>query len=1073
MSTENMQQTLDHILDGLKSNDPVRSMDAMSELGTLNASSPAILKALEHIAMDGGTEELQKSAKQLLGNRVHQFVRRNINKLDRQHREFLLERIGEWEADGLIEPGRAGIIRQRYDFDTLTHPTQHKPVEDAVQHVPALEKESSLPLPPTPTAPRPSLMETLLSEASIKIYLYLGAFFVIASALILAAVVEAVRLPILAVATLAFGGAALAIHKRLPQPGFALFIIFSFLLPIDANVLEETLGLSEPSLSIYWTVVFLAMTIIWGLSIWFYSSSFFSMVAFVSLSLAFYRAGQIFDTEPELQIFLGMLASLAGLAGTSSLRKWKDNKFALPVFLLSQLQVLGLLLVSLVFAIIHSIDSDISNGWWVLISLTWLAAASFYALSNILNPTFFFPWMAVAALLPLPWFFLNTFHATQTGYAFGFWLWGAVFALASEAVFRLKSEKIGTYHFALLAGSALLFLAGFYLALTWDRPALTFAIFGLTALVYAAIHLLRPRWFVWSAALLGALFAYFTFFQLPILKRLEVPFIYQVLIASILLVVPELFSKTSLSLKAESRWPAIGLGILVFLPGIALALADFDHTGRGALVLIVYAILFTLHALHSNYEWLGYFAAAAESLAIIYALDHFNLDLWLPALTVLAVLYYAAGFFFRKRVNNMKAWSDVFIISGLTLGLLLSLASFVWTQEMAGWYIIVIALLFIVEMLTRPLVLLELVVETLLSLALYLILDDFNVRGLEHFAFGASLIWLGGDLILGRLNRERRTYRPIVLGVGYTWVLMTTFFLWDEPDAIVPTIYLSLYTVFFVLYAFLHNKPRLGYLATTFLSLTLIKICEMLNVEQWIFPLIALALIYYLSGYWLRRNQKANGWDYVLLYSGLGLAVLVSFASPLHTGLGSSIPVAITATLFAAEAFALRNVWWALPANALYLISYFMILAELNVDEPQFYSMGAALLGMLMHHLLTRAGSKTGAFIAGMLSQLVLLGTTYIQMLSTERLLFFFVLFIQSMVVLVYGLIQRSRSLVITPIVFAVLGVVTVVYSALKGLGPVILIGSTGIVLLTAGIVAVLMRERITRLGEQLSEWKP
>ena len=362
---------------------------------------------------------------------------------------------------------------------------------------------------------------------------------------------------------------------------------------------------------------------------------------------------------------------------------------------------------------------------------------------------------------------------------------------------------------------------------------------------------------------------------------------------------------------------------------------------------------------------------------------------------------------------------------------------------------------------------------TLLSLALYLILDDFYVRSIEHFVFGASLIWLGGDMVLGRINGEKRAYSPIILIVGYTLVLMSTFFLWDESDAVIPTIYLSLYTVFFMLYAFLHNKPRRGYLATTFLALALIKFCEILNVEEWIFPLIALSVLYYLSGYWLRRNQNADGWDNMFINSGLGLAVLVSFASPFHDGSDTSIPVAIAATLFAAEAFALRKVWWALPANALYLISYFMILAELDVDEPQFYSIGAALLGMLMHYLLTRAGSKTGAFVAGMLSQLVLLGTTYIQMLSTERLLFFFILFIQSMVVMVYGLIQRSRSLVITPIVFAVLGVVTVVYSALKGLGPVILIGSTGIVLLTAGIVAVLMRERITKLGAQLSDWKP
>jgi hypothetical protein len=262
-------------------------------------------------------------------------------------------------------------------------------------------------------------------------------------------------------------------------------------------------------------------------------------------------------------------------------------------------------------------------------------------------------------------------------------------------------------------------------------------------------------------------------------------------------------------------------------------------------------------------------------------------------------------------------------------------------------------------------------------------------------------------------------------------------------------------------------------MATGFLPLAVIKFCEVVNIEKWIFPLIALALLYYVTGYWLRRNRKTNGWDSMLRYSGLALGVLTSFSAPFQGGLDAAIPVALAATLFAVEAFALRNAWWVLPANALYLLSYFMILTELNVDEPQFFSIGAALLGIVMHALLTRAGSRTGAFIMGMLSQFVLLGTTYIQMASTERLLFFVILFVQGLIVLVYGLIQRSRSLVFAPIVFVVLGVVTVIYSALKGLGTVILIGSTGVVLLLAGIIAVLLRERITRLSEQLSDWRP
>lgn len=1083
MANNDVQRTLDRILAELKSGDSARCSSAIQELNTLDFSSPAIVRELEKLAAHPPDEELRRRAVQALTTRVHRFVHAKTNKLNSEDRALLLKQIQEWQEDGLLEASTADVIRQRYNFDIGISSAAPQPFDQAPsarisqgRPAPVIEKESAPPAvqqPAVPAGPPPSLLQTLLSEASIKIYLYLGAFFVIASALILAALVEAARLPVLTVATLVFGGSAIALRRRLPQPSFALFIVFSFLLPIDANVLVERTGLSDPALSTYWTILFLIMAGIWGFSVWFYESRFFSAVAFVSLSLAFYRAGNIFSAEAESQIFLGMLASLVGLAGTWVLRKWKDDKFSSFVFWLAQLQVLGLLFISLITATVHVFVSDIFNAWWILIALTWLAAAFFYVLSDLLTPTFFFPWMAVAALLPLPWFFLETFTVTQPAYVLGFWVWGTVLALTSEAVFQLSFDKIKKYHWALLTGSISLFLTAVVIALDWDKPGLTFAILALTALVYTALHLLRPRWYVWSVALLSGLFAYFMFFQLPIIERLEVPFVYQFLIASILLVLPELFAGSPLSLKSETRWPAITLGIFVSIFGMTLALADLDHTGRGALALIIYAVLFTLHALHSKQEWLGYFAAATESLALIYVLDDLNLDLRLPALTLLSALYYATGFFFRRRADEMKAWGNVLINSALTLGVLLSLTSLALSKETSGWYVILIALLFLVETFARPLLWLELAVETLLSFALYLILGDFHVTYIGHFLFGASLIWLGGDLIFSRLNQGRRIHRSITLGAGYFLAFISTFALWDVSNPITPTIYYSLYAVFFALYAYLQDEPRLGYLATVPLPLALIKFCDTLNFEKWIFLLIALAVLYYLSGYWLRRNQKAEGWHEMLLYSGLGLGVLTSFAAPFQGGLDASIPVAIAATLFAAEGFARRNVWWALPANALYLMSYFMILAELNVDEPQYYSIGAALLGMLMHYLLTSAGSKTGAFITGMLSQLVLLGTTYIQMFSTEKLSFFFVLFVQSLVVLAYGLIQRSRSLVITPIAFAVLGVITVVYSALKGLGPVILIGSTGILLLMAGIAAVLMRERITRLGEQLSEWKP
>jgi hypothetical protein len=357
---EDTQKILDEILDNLKSADNARQLEGIRALEKADYSSKLIFFELEHLAIYG-VEEVRDAALAALNSKPSQYIASQLSRLSKYDRLTVLKEIEAWEQNGLIEPHQAEVLRGRYDYETKAIHSP-KPVPQVIP-----QAVSAVPAEVVPAGPRPSLIQTLLSEASIKIYLYLGAFFVIASALILAALVEAARLPILAVATLSFGGVALAVHKRLPQPSFAFFIVFSFLLLIDANVLEETLRFSGASRSVYWTIIFLAMAAIWSFSVWFYESRFFSAVAYISFSLAFYRAGETFETETELQIFFSMLASLAGLAGTFVLRKWKDSKFSLFVFLLAQLQVLGVLFASLLFVAIQSFDSDISNGWWMLI----------------------------------------------------------------------------------------------------------------------------------------------------------------------------------------------------------------------------------------------------------------------------------------------------------------------------------------------------------------------------------------------------------------------------------------------------------------------------------------------------------------------------------------------------------------------------------------------------------------------------------------------------------------------------------------------------------------------------------
>ncbi len=166
----------------------------------------------------------------------------------------------------------------------------------------------------------------------------------------------------------------------------------------------------------------------------------------------------------------------------------------------------------------------------------------------------------------------------------------------------------------------------------------------------------------------------------------------------------------------------------------------------------------------------------------------------------------------------------------MILGAVLSLASLALFKETSGWYIILVALLFAVEIFARPLAWLEVAVEALLSIALYLILDDFNVTQIGHFLFGASFIWLGGDLIFGYFVQEKRIHEPITLAVGYLLVLSSTLILWDAGKPGLLTIYLAVYAIFFALAAFLKKEPRLGYLATAYLALVIIKFCDVIEL---------------------------------------------------------------------------------------------------------------------------------------------------------------------------------------------------------------------------------------------------
>jgi hypothetical protein len=1262
---------------------PIR-LAAIEELAAQKYSSQALLGKLEKLALDDPNKRVRAAASQALKSPTHRFIQKRNNTLKRTDRKFLLSYIEEWQKTNLLSQEQAEVISTRYNFDLepVAPPPAPEPSPPSIP-VPEL-KQTEPPAPKQPPAPRPSLTQTLLSETSIKIALYLGSFFVISAAAILAAIVEAARLPILFIATALFAGGALLTRKRLPQPSFALFIVFSFLLPTDAVVLGDVLNLTGNANSFYWFGVMAAMALLWSFGTWFYASRLFSLAAFVALALSVSRLAELFNAEPEIYLLLLALVSLAGLGGSRLLKRWKNTKFSTPLFILVQLVQLGLNMYALVVVLVRI--EDFPSTWNLISAIFWLLTACFYALSDRIYPFVLFPWLAAGALYPVPMLFTFIFNTDAQPVAIASWTWGAALALASEAFPRIKiqSDILRRHTLPLLAVSIVVVISAILIGFV-AGPTYGFAFFLSSAILYAVIQILKPRVYVWIPALLFGLGAFFSFFTLPFMEGITIFIGYKFLAASLLTLVPDLFLKADFSESKSWRWPLRILGaILVTLNFSLLLPLTSTDIGHAAVVYGVYTIFFAVYALRFNTSWIGYLATASAAFSLIQSLRYFDLDIWLPALTGLAAVYYLGGWTIKSRPGG---WPGMLRISGLALTGLTSLAALFFPEKAYGWYLLVTGALFTFELFLRKNGWLEAGPAFFLPAAMVLLMQDFRLEPLSYYLLGLSLLWLTLDLVFERTFQGRRPFALPLRGLGALLVIGNSLYLLFDLDPVrAAWICFACYSIYFLIYALLRKLPALGCAFTSFLPLTIWYLLRDLNLDAWLLPMMipavlyyligfglarreklqpwsavlrtsglglaslaalvgvitaqgnsgwfsllasllfviemyqfqmdkaeagiqlflavgvftllgelrvfqdyqllaislallgtdlvlantykrgrliawysraagaifivfnsynilqgdtpvnvgaicfgiymlflltqallyripalgygtafyavltviktlkafgqddwllpvtALAIIFYGSGFFLRKRQRENRitdgsgllflkWPFVLWTSGLGAGLLATMVAPAHGGLSAAIPVAVTATMVAVEAFDRRNVWLGFPANALYLMAYFILLVELHQDEPQFFTIATAALGLLMHYLLTRAGSRTGAFITGMVSQLVLLSTTYIQFVSTGRLLFFAVLFFQALAVLVYGIVIRSRSLVITPIVFAVLSVGTALYGLLEGILPVILIGCTGIILLMAGILAVILRERIKQIGERFSDW--
>ncbi len=980
--------------------------------------------------------------------------------------QFILSEIEKWRKDGLLTERGAQILRRRYEIPPA--PSDTASVPESAQSVSSSASSSVSTIHPlSESVARPSLAQALLSETSIKIALYLGAFFVIAAALILAALVETLRLPILLGVSTLFGGGALALKKRLPQPSFVLWLVFSALLLISGGVLADLLDLSGAFLSGYWLVVLTVMSALWGFSTWLYTSRFFSLTAFGSLTVAAWHFANIFAPGNDLYLFALAAAGLFGLAGANLLKTWQSQKFALPLYLLVQAFELVILLVAAPWAL-YNLFENYAGAWWLFAALTWVTAFIFYTASDFIIPFPLFRFLAAGALIPVIWLALNEGEPSNTIFALGWWAWGLVLLLAGEITSLFKTDKVARFGLPLnLASLPLFFIAS--LVGTTENAWLGFGLFAASALTLSLTHIRRSRWWVWMAALACWVLAWYFFFSLPPIQALK---IHGIFIISGLLVQLSLLDwllPGGMTSHPAWRWPLRLFALLTLAVGSFVSLVALDaDLLRAALAFGIFALLGLVYALRFRLPILLPLFTGYLPIGILFALQHFDLDWWLPALTALSILYYFTGYALAL-LDKKGHWANALRWSGLALGLLASPFAGLYGGSGDGWYVGIIGILFVIETSAR-FAWLEVAAHGLYTLALALVLLENKITSPSLYLMGISVVILGLELFFERALRGRSQLKILPRLAGWLAALIGSLFLfaeWQTASGLDVAASVT-FNLLFLLYALFYRKPDLGFIYFASVAVTALNIAGFAGLNQWTGVLILLSLVYYTLGF----VDWPKGWGQIRRLSGLLLATVTALSAPAEgSGLWASLPVAIAATLWAVEAFRRRNVWLGFPANGLYLMAYYTILLELKVDQPQFFSVGAALLGLLMHYLLTRSGAKTGAFLTGMVSQLILLGTTYIQMVSTNSLAYFAALFFQSIVVMLYGLVFRSRSLVFTPIVIVVLGVVTVVFSVLRGLATVIMIGCTGILFIILGILAVWQRERLSNLRNRLNEW--
>ncbi len=684
--------------------------------------------------------------------------------MEQSEREIIVREIKRWQEQGLLPAETCQKLLESY---SLPPPA---PAADEVGFAPEPSTESQPgSAPASPPARRTSISQLLLSETAVNTALYLGGFFIIIAAFIIAALVAEARLPILITATVIFLGGSLLTFRRLRQASLVLFLIGSLLIPIDALVIVGLIDISPSATDLYWSLACLLLSLVWAGGFLLYRNWITISLTFLGSAATVLLTANWLGASEAWMILTVSLVTMCWMLAAVLLQSRFGKQFFLPILILTQIVEIFVVCVLLgSFAFIQTKPFP-----WIVLAAGWLVAGIYYLLSDWLVrrwwPVTPFPFAAALCLGVFPLYLAGAGSPDANQIAWIAFAWGLVFSLVAEWFWHRDQPAMKVYSLAFCTFGALLFFGAVITQMVLERfvdGEIVLLVFGVLSL---AFHLRQRRWWLWTLALLSLSLAYFNLFLTGPLENTTLPtgyiFLFPVLVflsLELLLSKGWIFPR-KVPTAPPNEYIGMYLPVLIFVAiyGFIDAMILLSNSGKAwsAQIFFVYALFFAVYAVLKARPILSLLATGSLALAVFYSLNYYEADHFLTPMLLLAVVYYLAGLGMAF-VRRTRSWSDVFIWSGLGLGSLAAVFAPTNQDPFTILGVTIIAVCYAVEAWRQPEVWLGVPACLVLYLAYLTALLQLDVSQPQYYSIGAAVLGIVmHNLFLRSKNPIRRFNR--------------------------------------------------------------------------------------------------------------------------------------------------------------------------------------------------------------------------------------------------------------------------------------------------------------------------